>query len=91
LLPLPGDLPHGGSRPRNGYDDIGDILRRGGGSVQLPGGGGGTLDSLIRSIFGGLFGYRPKGVIGSMIYMFVMRWLMSNGWRILSRIIFGRR
>lgn len=94
LLPLPGDRPGRSARPRTGYDDIGDILRRGGGSgggqVELPQGGGG-IDNLIRSILGGLFGYRPKGVVGSMIYMMVMRWLMSNGWRILSRILLGRR
>ncbi|MBX9683124.1 MAG: DUF937 domain-containing protein [Hyphomicrobium sp.] len=85
LLPLPGDNVPGSTR-RNRYDDLSDVVRRGG--TQAP--GGGSLDGLIRSILGGLLGFKNRGVISSLIYMFVVRWLLNAGKRILSRIVLGR-
>lgn len=85
LLPLPGDnLP--GTTRRNRYDDLSDVVRRGG--TQAP--GGGSLGGLIRSILGGLLGFKNRGVMSSLIYMFVVRWLLNAGKRILSRIVLGR-
>ncbi len=85
LLPLPGDTPPG--PPRGGrYDDLSDVVRKGG--TQAP--GGGSLENMIRSILGGLLGFKNRGVISSLIYMFVVRWLMNFGRRLLSRVLLGR-
>jgi hypothetical protein len=64
-----------------------DIIRRGG--QQVPGGGGGSLEDIIRSIFGKVLGSN-RGVIGTMIQLFLIRWLASLARRILSRV-FTRR
>jgi hypothetical protein len=47
--------------------------------------GGGSLDNVIRSIFGNLLGGN-RGVIGTMIQLFLIRWLASLARRFLSRI-----
>ena len=39
--------------------------------------GGGSLDEIIRSIFGNLLG-RNRGVIGTMIQLFLIRWLACS-------------
>ena len=61
-------------------------MRRGGGP-QVP--GGGSLDKIIRSIFGNLLG-RNRGVIGTMIQLFLIRWLASLARRILTRVLRSR-
>jgi hypothetical protein len=88
-LPLPGDHIPGLGRqtqrlpdPENPYDRLPDIVRRGDGP-QVP--GGGSLDNVIRSIFGNLLGGN-RGVIGTMIQLFLIRWLASLARRFLSRI-----
>ncbi len=85
LLPLPGDTPNAPTRS-NRYDDLSDVVRKGG----TPAPGGGSLENMIRSILGGLLGFKNRGVISSLIYMFVVRWLMNFGRRILSRVLLGR-
>ena len=92
-LPLPGDnIPGLGRRSQrlpdaeNPYERLPDIVRRGGGP-QMP--GGGSLDEIIRSIFGNLLG-RNRGVIGTMIQLFLIRWLASLARRILTRVLRSR-
>jgi hypothetical protein len=92
-LPMPGDNIPGIGREsqrspmqQNPYDRLPDIVRRGGGP-QVP--GGGSLEGIIRSIFGNLLG-RNRGVIGTMIQLFLIRWLASIARRILSRVLTNR-
>jgi hypothetical protein len=90
-LPIPGDNIPGIGRsrqyqePNNPYDRLPDIVRRGG--QQVP--GGGSLENIIRSIFGSVLGSN-RGVIGTMIQLFLIRWLASLARRILSRVLTGR-
>lgn len=96
-LPIPGDnIPGLGRKSRRQYpepddDDpyqrLPDIIRRGG--EQVPGQGGGSLEDIIRSIFGKVLGSN-RGVIGTMIQLFLIRWLASLARRILSRVFTGR-
>nr|WP_210269997.1 DUF937 domain-containing protein [Hyphomicrobium methylovorum] len=67
------------------YDRLPDIVRRGG----APAPGGGSLEDVIRSIFGKVLGSN-RGVIGTMIQIFLIRWLASMARRILSRVVTGR-
>jgi len=96
-LPIPGDnIPGLGRKsgrsypqPDDGddpYQRLPDIIRRGG--QQVPGGGG-SLEDIIRSIFGKVLGSN-RGVIGTMIQLFLIRWLASLARRFLSRIFTGR-
>jgi hypothetical protein len=95
-LPIPGDnIPGLGRKSRRQYpepDDgdpyqrLPDIIRRGG--EQVPGEGG-SLEDIIRSIFGKVLGSN-RGVIGTMIQLFLIRWLASLARRILSRVFAGR-
>ncbi len=95
-LPLPGEIPtSGGSR----YDDLSDILERGGfklprggGGSGLPqnlpgdvpgGGGGGTLNGIIRAVLAALLGFQSRGVIGWLVRLIVLRW----GWGFIQRIL----
>src|SRR6185312_3965641 len=90
-LPIPPDNIPGIGRsrqyqePNNPYDRLPDIVRRGG--QQVP--GGGSLEDIIRSIFGSVLGSN-RGVIGTMIQLFLIRWLASLARRILSRVLGGR-
>jgi hypothetical protein len=90
-LPLPGDnipglgrapAPQPGTEPPSPYDRLPDIVRRGG--PQVP--GDGSLADVIRSILGNLLGSGNRGVIGTMIELFIIRWLASIARRVLSRI-----
>ncbi|WP_041320953.1 DUF937 domain-containing protein [Hyphomicrobium denitrificans] len=96
-LPIPGDnipgLGRKSGRPYaqpdedDPYQRLPDIIRRGG--QQVPGDSGGSLDDIIRSIFGKVLGSN-RGVIGTMIQLFLIRWLASLARRILSRAFAGR-
>jgi hypothetical protein len=94
LLPIPGDnIPGLGRRTsrqypeqQNPYERLPDIVRRGG--QQVPGGGG-SLEDVIRSIFGSVLGSN-RGIIGTMIQLFLIRWLASIARRILPRVLGGR-
>lgn len=86
ILPMPGDsLPK--TPRRTPYDDLSDVIRKGGGG-SAP--GGGSLANIIRSILAGLLGYKNRGVIGSLIYMFLARFGMNLLRRILGRVFGGR-
>jgi hypothetical protein len=103
-LPIPGDnIPGVGRRNRypgpgtgpgpapepedNPYSRLPDIVRRGG--EQVPGPDGGSLENVIRSILGNLLGSN-SGVVGTMIKLFLVRWIASIVRRVLSQVQ-GRR
>lgn len=101
-LPVPGDsIPGVGRQGRyqqpdsdsddNPYSRLPDIVRRGGQRVPSPDGdgGGGSLENIIRSILGNLLGSN-SGVIGTMVKLFLVRWIMSLIGRVLGGAL-GRR
>jgi hypothetical protein len=86
-LPIPGDnipgLGRQGRAPQrdpdpdeddNPYSRLPDIVRRGG--QRVPGPDGGSLENIIRSILGNLLGSN-SGVVGTMIKLFLVRWIVS--------------
>ncbi len=84
-LPVPGDnIP--GVGKRNRYDDLGEVIRKGG----TPAPGGGTLEGLIRSILGGLLGFQNRGILGSLLQLLLIRILPGILRRIFSRVVTGR-
>lgn len=94
-LPIPGDSIPGVGRssrrspePQNPFERLPDILRRGGQKVpgDSGGGGGGSLEDIIRSIFGKVLGSN-RGVIGTMIQLFLIRWIASLVRRVLSGVL----
>ena len=96
-LPVPGDNIPGLGRsrapqrepdpePDNPYQRLPDIVRRGGGPSTPD---GGSLEDIIRSIFGSLLGSN-RGVIGTMIQLFLVRWIASFIRRMLGGAIGGR-
>ena len=84
-LPIPGDNIPGVGRP-NRYDDLSDVIRRGG----TPAPGGGSLGGLIRSILGGLLGFGNRGILGSLFQLFLIRILPAILRRVFSRVVLGR-
>ncbi|CCB65882.1 DUF937 domain-containing protein [Hyphomicrobium sp. MC1] len=89
-LPVPGDtIPGVGRRNRypqpgkddNPYSRLPDIVRRGG--ERVPGPDGGSLETVIRSILGNLLGSN-SGVVGTMIKLFLVRWIVSLVRRFLA-------
>jgi hypothetical protein len=86
-LPLPGDTIPGAGRDQQDepgdspYGNLPDIIRRGG--VQLP--NGGSLDDVIRSVLGGLLGFKNRGVIGTLIQAFLLRWIANLIRRFFTR------
>jgi hypothetical protein len=100
-LPIPGDnipglgrsnrYPEPDTEPEdNPYSRLPDIVRRGGQRVPGPdGGSSGSLEDIIRSILGNLLGSN-SGVIGTMIKLFLVRWLVSFVRRILAGAVGGR-
>ncbi|MBS0269886.1 MAG: DUF937 domain-containing protein [Proteobacteria bacterium] len=95
-LPVPGDdIPGLGRRGRypgpesepdddNPYSRLPDIVRRGG--QQVPGPDGGSLESVIRSILGNLLGSN-SGIVGTMIKLFLLRWIVSIARRVLAQTL----
>ena len=83
-FPLPG--PGAGDSGNNPYGDLSDILRRGG-SAPAGNGSGGGLWSVVRSVIGSALGFGNRGIVGWLVRFVVMRW----GWRILQRVLLGRR
>ena len=51
---------------------------------------GGSLEQIIRSILGQLLGFGNRGVLGSLIYLFLTRFALNFIRRILSRLFTGR-
>lgn len=99
-LPVPGDNMdygggHGGSSGRSPFDDLSDMIRRGGrtsrgGRPTVDRPNGSMLGQMVRQIFGNLLGFQSKGIVGYLIQLIVFRY----GWRIvksiLSRLFLGR-
>lgn len=92
-LPIPGDnIPGIGDSapapraPNNPFENLPDIIRRGG--TRVP--NGGSLDEIIRSILGNLLGNKNRGVVGTIIQAFILRWLANLARRFFSRIVLGR-
>jgi hypothetical protein len=87
-LPMPSDSPR--SAPRhNPYDDLSDVIRRGGSKVP-QGSGSQSLDEIIRNILGGILGFESKGIIGWVIRFLVLRVGMSVLRAVLRRVLTGR-
>lgn len=89
-LPIPGDDIPGIDRSppsaENPFDQLPDIIRRGG--TRSP--SGDSLESIIRSIVNSILGVRGGGgVISNIIRLFLIRWLVGLIRRFLSRIIPG--
>ncbi|MFM9942439.1 MAG: DUF937 domain-containing protein [Hyphomicrobiaceae bacterium] len=84
--PLPLPLPQAGGN--NPYGDLSDILRRGGGSVGTPRGGG--VGGSIRDLLGGALGFQGKGVLSWIIRAVIMRFGWSLLKRVLGRALTGR-
>lgn len=88
-LPIPGDdIPGvGRSRPSNSpFDQLPDIIRRGG--TKSP--GGSSLEDIIRQILSNILGVQNRGVIGTMIQLFLVRFLVSIIRRVFGNILPGR-
>ncbi|MFN3869285.1 MAG: DUF937 domain-containing protein [Hyphomicrobiaceae bacterium] len=95
-LPLPGETPSGRSGGGSRYDDLGDVLERGGFKLprsgadlphnlpgNIPSGGGGSLDGIIRAVLAALLGFQSRGVLGWIIRAVVLRY----GWGFIQRIL----
>lgn len=84
-LPIPGDNIPGVGRQappsKNPFDNLPDIIRRGG----TPAPGGGSLDEVIRQIIGSLLGNKNRGVVGTIIQGLVLRWIVNFVRRMLTR------
>ena len=88
--------PQGGGSERTPYDDLSDILRRGGfggggqqggaggggQTINLPGGGG-VLANIVREVIGAVLGFQSRGIVGWIIRAVVLRY----GWQIVQTII----
>lgn len=89
-LPIPGDTIPGVGQ-RNRYDDVSDVIRRGGqaeggsrsGPIQIP--SGGTTGGIIRSILGSLLGFGNRGILASLFQLFLIRVLPALLRRMFSR------
>ncbi|MFV0368793.1 MAG: DUF937 domain-containing protein [Hyphomicrobiaceae bacterium] len=105
-LPIPGENVPSPDRGGARYDDLSDILRRGGfkipggrGSTRRelpdglpgnPGGGGGALNEIIRTVLGALLGFKSSGFLGWLLRLIIYRWGWGFIQRILSRVLLGR-
>lgn len=84
-LPLPGPQSDSGQNP---YGDLSDILRRGGGDVGSPRGGG--IGGSIRDIIGNGLGFQSKGILSWILRAVVLRFGWSILKRVLGRVVTGR-
>ncbi len=93
-LPIPGNAPRGGGGVQNPYDDLSDIIRRGGQPAPSGGGagqeGGGALSNIIRAILGAILGFQSRGLLSWIIRYVVVRY-GANILRSLLSILLGRR
>jgi hypothetical protein len=95
-LPIPGDnLPD--INPRQGrYDDLSDVIRRGGTSVprsgpSVPSGGNsGSLGGSIRDILGGLLGFKNRGFLGWLFQAIILPMVLRMIQSVLRRVLTGR-
>ena len=86
-LPIPGDDIPGLDVPTR-FPKLPDVVRRGG--TQVPGPQGGSLDDIIRSILGGLLGFKNTGILAWIMNIIFSRWFLSIAGWLLARM-FGRR
>jgi Bacterial protein of unknown function (DUF937) len=101
-LQVPGDYvdtgrPGGGtiSSPRSPFDDLSDMIRRGGSKRPTSGSGRGGMSGRqaggkVRDIVGDFLGFGSSGIVGWLIRLIVVRY----GWRIVQfvfrRLLVGR-
>ena len=93
-LPIPGNnLPNIDSRPGR-YDDLSDVIRRGGTSVpnsgSPSGGGTGSLSGSIRDILGGLLGFKNRGFLGWLLQAVILPMALRMIQSVLRRVLTGR-
>lgn len=55
----------------------------GSGLPDLGSGGGGLLETIVRNVLGNVLGYQPKGVIGWIIRLILVRW----GWSFVRSLL----
>lgn len=102
-LPLPSDTQdygpaggRGGGQTRSPFDDLSDMIRRGGGRGRQrqtqgqPQVSGSDLSQIVRQIFGNLFGFQNKGVTSWIIQLIVFRILWPMIKSIFRRLFLGR-
>ncbi|MEQ1578314.1 MAG: DUF937 domain-containing protein [Hyphomicrobium sp.] len=95
-LPIPGDNLPGLSPGPNPYDDLPDVIRRGGVKVPQNGGNGrgagapASLDSVIRDILGGLLGFQNRGFMGWLLQAVIVPMLLRIVQSVLRRVLTGR-
>lgn len=90
-LPVPGDRAdygRGRSSGRSAFDDLSDMIRKGGYSIPGNGRGHGGVDGRevsrkTRDVFGDLLGFQSNGIISWIIKIVIARY----GWRILKSIL----
>ncbi len=99
-LPIPGNtLPD--INPRSSrYDDLSDVIRRGGTSVPRTGpagsgtgpagGGTGSLGGSIRDILGNLLGFKNRGFLGWLLQAVILPMALRMIQSVLRRVLTGR-
>jgi hypothetical protein len=78
---IPGGIriPGGSSPPAGGRAPSPD--------VPIETGGGGLLDTVIRNVLGNVLGYQPRGIVGWIIRLIVMRWGLGFVRSLLRRVL----
>jgi len=93
-LPIPGDtLPEMTPRRQSPgrYDDLSDVIRRGGTSVPKSGGSGsGPIGGNIRDILGDLMGFKNRGFMGWLLQAVVLPMVLRFIQSLLRRVLSGR-
>lgn len=84
---LPGGIRIPGGGPPSGRAPA--PAPQGGGLPDLGAGsaGGGLLESIIRNVLGNVLGYQPRGVVGWIIRLIIMRWGLSFVRSLLRRVL----
>ncbi len=93
-LPVPGD-DFGSGRGGYPFDDLTDMIRKGGrrvpkGQTGTGGVSGRDLGGLVRDILGNLLGFKNRGFVSWLVNLVVMRILLPVIKRVISRVLFGR-
>ena len=99
-LPIPGDslpdLDEPQDERRGSYDDLSDVIRRGGTRLPAPSGapsGGGTdgdLGGSIRDILGNLLGFKNRGFLGWLFQAIILPMVLRTIQSVLRRLLTGR-
>lgn len=59
-------------------------------TINIPGGAGGSLWDIVRSILGSVLGFQNKGFLSWLIQLIVFKWGIGFLRRILTRVLTGR-